>query len=676
MKNVLLPALSILNRLSFPKKFGLILLVFMVPLVGLSFVYISSINQNITTLKNEYAGVDYIKAIRLPLQHIQQHRGMTSAYLNGGKDFYEKIIEKRKTVDAHLAELAKIDEQLGEDFKTENLIDEILSLWDTVKKESLQDISEDAFAKHNNLVDKLLDLKVHVAAYSQITLDPVVDSYYLGMSIVVNLPFLIDTMGKARAFSASIAARGSFTSDSFIKLSIANSNVNTYTRNMVSGLNNSLEHNVALAEKIGDNINQNNQAIEEFRDLLRQEFLEQDKINISSEKTFSIATDAITKSYALFDVIAPELQDLFKLRIAKQTQRKYAIVTMVFLVMVLAIYCFIALYLSIKENIYLVGNAVKDISEGKLYTRLTLDTKDEMQQISVDINSMTDNFSKLVDNIANSTNSLSVAAEQYSALAKTSATNLNNQNRETEQVATAMNEMSATVTEVARSANEAAKAAENADNEASTGKHIVHDTTDSISSLAGEVENVSNVIEKLAAESEDIGGVLDVIKSIAEQTNLLALNAAIEAARAGEQGRGFAVVADEVRTLASRTQDSTKEIEKMIADLQAGASNAVTVMNSGRATAQKGVEHSHNAANALMSITDAVGVINQMNAQIANASDEQRLTAEEMNRNIVNISQLTEETLGTINETTSASEELASMALELKSLITQFKLTA
>ncbi|THB70290.1 MAG: methyl-accepting chemotaxis protein [Gammaproteobacteria bacterium] len=214
------------------------------------------------------------------------------------------------------------------------------------------------------------------------------------------------------------------------------------------------------------------------------------------------------------------------------------------------------------------------------------------------------------------------------------------QKAEVDKVATAMTEMSATVHEVARNATEAAEAAQRADEETSKGKMVVSQAIEAIDLLASEVNDAAQVIHRLEQDSDEIGAVLDVIRGIAEQTNLLALNAAIEAARAGEQGRGFAVVADEVRTLAQRTQQSTQEIQNMIERLQSGAQDAVKAMEQGRSRAQVGVEQAAEAGTSLETIAQAVGTISDMNTQIATAAEEQSVVAEEINLNIVSISDM------------------------------------
>lgn len=248
------------------------------------------------------------------------------------------------------------------------------------------------------------------------------------------------------------------------------------------------------------------------------------------------------------------------------------------------------------------------------------------------------------------------------------------QRAETEQVATAINQMSATVLEVAHNANHAAEAAQNADQEAIAGREVVNETMQAINGLAGEVDRAAEVISKVESDSANIGSVLDVIRGISEQTNLLALNAAIEAARAGEQGRGFAVVADEVRSLASRTQASTQEIQQMIEILQSGARKAVSVMDGGKVQAKNGVEHAQRAQESLSRITSAVSTITDMNTQIAGAAREQTTVADEINQSIVNISQIADQSLDGTRQTNDTSDRLSQLAEQLRGQANRFRI--
>jgi methyl-accepting chemotaxis protein len=320
-------------------------------------------------------------------------------------------------------------------------------------------------------------------------------------------------------------------------------------------------------------------------------------------------------------------------------------------------------------------DAMNEIAEGDgdLTQRLDESGNNEISRLAHAFNSFAEKVRGMVSQVYGSTTQLASAAEEMSLVMEETKRDTLQQQSETSQVVTAMNEMTATVQEVARHATEAASAASKADHASVDGKKVVLSTMNAIEALSSEVHSAANVISQLEKDSENIGTVLDVIKGIAEQTNLLALNAAIEAARAGEQGRGFAVVADEVRTLASRTQQSTQEIQTMIENLQVGAQSAVKVMDESRAKAEDSVTQAAKAGGSLEEITHSVSLINDMNTQIATAAEEQSAVAEEINRNIVNISEIVDRTADGASQTSIASEELASLAAQLQQLVNQFK---
>lgn len=339
---------------------------------------------------------------------------------------------------------------------------------------------------------------------------------------------------------------------------------------------------------------------------------------------------------------------------------------------------FISIFVSriISKPLQQAVDAMVDIAEGDgdLTKRLYESDTNEVGQIGSAFNKFAVKVHSVVGRVNGATQRLASSAEELSAIISESKRSMDIQQNETDQVVTAMNEMTSTVQQVAGHASEAATAANSADSTATDGQNVVNNTISAIENLSREVNESANVISQLETESEQIGSVLDVIRGIAEQTNLLALNAAIEAARAGEQGRGFAVVADEVRNLASKTQQSTAEINNMIERLQSGARNAVLVMNKSREQATDSVDHAGKAGSALTTITAAVTSIRDMNIQIATAAEEQSQVSEEINRNIVNIRDIVASTAEGTNQTSQASEELAQLAGDLQSLVGEFKI--
>jgi len=330
----------------------------------------------------------------------------------------------------------------------------------------------------------------------------------------------------------------------------------------------------------------------------------------------------------------------------------------------------------IERNIMDVVKTLDEIAKGKgdLTQRLTSKSNDEIGKLVHSFNAFIDKLHTIISQVSASTTQLSTASEEMAVISAESKSSSANQYKETEQVASAMNQMTATVHEVARNAEQAATSAYAASSEASNGHGVVEQTISSINQLATDVEKAAEVIQQLEKDSENIGAILDVIRGISEQTNLLALNAAIEAARAGEQGRGFAVVADEVRTLASRTQQSTQEIQEMIENLQLGTVQAVKVMESGRKQAHSSVEHAVHAGESLSTIASSVTTISEMNTQIATAAEQQTAVAEEINRNIINISDLGEHVTSSSEMTASSSEELSRLSIDLQALVGQFKI--
>ena len=329
---------------------------------------------------------------------------------------------------------------------------------------------------------------------------------------------------------------------------------------------------------------------------------------------------------------------------------------------------------SITKPIANALSAAEEIAEGNLTRPITVDGEDEAGRLLLAMSKMQDKLRDTLQRISGSATQLASAAEELNSVTDESARGLTQQNNEIEQAATAVNEMTSAVEEVARNAVSTSEASKNATTSAGDGRDLVQETVSAIERMSADVQSTATLIGDLANESRDIGKVLDVIRGLADQTNLLALNAAIEAARAGEAGRGFAVVADEVRALAHRTQQSTSEIERMIGSIQSGTEHAVDSMRNSTERAESTLNIARGAGLSLDTINSAIVEINERNLVIASAAEEQAQVAREVDRNLVNIRDLSVQSATGANQTSAASNELSRLALDLNNMVGRFSL--
>ena len=330
---------------------------------------------------------------------------------------------------------------------------------------------------------------------------------------------------------------------------------------------------------------------------------------------------------------------------------------------------------SITRPLRHIVTRAKEVARGDLTGNIIQPKgNDELAELTHAMNEMHLSLQDIINAVSNSAHELSSAASQLQSSALQTSQGMESQQSETEQVATAMNEMNATVQEVSRHASQAATSASEADQASAHGHRLVSQNKDGINELALNIGTTSQAINKLGEDTNSVDKIVAVISEIADQTNLLALNAAIEAARAGEQGRGFAVVADEVRTLASRTQKSTIEIRSMLDILKIGAKDAVKAMDEGQGQAQSSVEQAKNASDAITEISRVVTQISEMNSLIATAAEEQRIVTEEMNRNVVNISTESNATLQNSRETSEAAKVISALSSQMQEIVSRFKI--
>ncbi|GAC1031173.1 methyl-accepting chemotaxis protein [Pseudomonas sp. No.21] len=414
-----------------------------------------------------------------------------------------------------------------------------------------------------------------------------------------------------------------------------------------------------LTEVIG-NIDSFNDRLKEYTGHLRQQKVEYQALVGAAE----LIVGAVDQAYG----------QQKEAMLAQQRASSLLILSASALALLIGLAATVLIALLIVRPLQRVIAVARQISAGDLSVEIEVDRSDEVGQLLEAMRGMSANLRDMVGRLQGGVAQISSSAQALSSVTEQTRVGVNGQKLETDQVATAMSQMTATVHEVARNAEAAAASTQSADSKVSSGSEVVRQTLGRINQLAAAMQAATQSIEHLSHETQSIGSVLDVIKSVAEQTNLLALNAAIEAARAGEQGRGFAVVADEVRALAKRTQQSTAEIERLVVTLRDGVRRSVERMQESGTLVEMTVQDANHTELALSGIAEAVSVIHQMNQQIAAAAEQQSAVAEEINRSVTSIRDIADQSALAMEETANSSTQLASLGRDLQAMAGHFRL--
>ncbi|WP_151705570.1 methyl-accepting chemotaxis protein [Nitrincola alkalilacustris] len=691
MKSFLYPAVYLMNQLRYIYKFGLISLLFLLPLSVMSYALISQSYQNIRITEQEREGVELLQQTSRLIQSAERYRDLRAVeHYRDVPDLAMQITRQRSEVAQHLQALISSTSPLvarnqvthNQAVKGQAIQSQILSNLDTVAQHWQRLASEGAsnqgsidaqFNVYHDFVSDLLRLQRSIAQVSGLTKDRSDEVLNLIDLVVRELSPGLELMGRSRSFGV-YALNGDFLESSLSdRLNLIFDGLTDAQHNLQQVMIPAITPVSAGVPELRQLTDRAEASLLNVRDMLDEEVIIAMSLELPWQDYFNSTSAEIDALHQLSMTLLPQVDHLLEQRLAADSQQLYLLLAALAFVLLLITYLYSGFYLSVQSSIDRIWRASHSIAEGDMTVRVKSGTRDEMSALTLEFNRMTERVHNLITEVHATAQQVFEKAGEVESISIESSAAIQGQREETEQVAVAMNQMTLSVEEVSRFGSEALEAAVQADEHTRLGHQQVSTVLTGIHALADEIEKSVEVINRLEADSHHITQVLDVIKSVAEQTNLLALNAAIEAARAGEQGRGFAVVADEVRVLAQRTHQSAEDIDKRVAGLHQGVAESVRAMQSSQQLARNTVEESGKVGAALQSIASSVHTIVEMNEQISSSSGEQSGVASTIDRNILAISGVSEQTARGADQVVAASKEMAAMTEQLKRLLGTFK---
>lgn len=671
--SVFYPAQFLLNRLRYPYKFLLITVLFLIPMVFMGYHSMQQFNNEMAVTQDEKKGLELLLAVHKLAGYVSQSRGISALILNGNSSYQNQSKATKVLVDKGFSELINLHNELEGIFNLADPLSQAETYWKTTFSDLEKLTVDENITLHNTLIDKLDQLSLMILERSKLIVEHELDLSYLIKMALLDLPGVREAIGRSRDMGAEYVA-GNFNTENHAKLTTISSNLVRFKETVEAQLASIYRENNTLEVELLTATQGMEDALKSFDKILNIDLLQEAGGTTKPDQLFQESNAALGLLNLMPDQVIPLLNKRMQKRLDSFAAKRFLVLSISISIILFTAYLFVGFYGAVMNSIRRINVQVANMASGNLTTRVDLKSSDEMTMVADGINRMADQFSHLVSGVIESASNVAHSTTRTSEAITQTLQGVQGQKEELEQVADSVHRMSSKVQAVVENATSASNATVNADNESIRGLDIVGKAVDTIRELERQVDEASSAITKLASDSENIGAVLDVIRGIAEQTNLLALNAAIEAARAGEQGRGFAVVADEVRTLASRTHQSTQEIERMISELQMGARHAVQVMENGHSQTKLGVEHTQHAGNALQAIAQAVALIKELNQQIVSATEEQRAVAVNVDQSINNISQLAIHTTNGVEQTATVSQELKQIANRLQDDVRIFRI--
>ncbi|MCS3466330.1 methyl-accepting chemotaxis protein [Pseudomonas sp. JUb42] len=675
MKSLLSPAIALMNRLSFGMKFSLISVLFFVPMLVTNFYLVREAYRELLVTRTEQQSLVLFGdslSLRRDVETLSHLAAINLVLGQSNKvaELESRISSLESTVLGKLNGLSAV-----------TLVPEQVSVFNAKRDELIADFKtqqtesglQNKNAQLEKLLNKTLTFSKVIASQAGLSQDPTSDIRQLTELLTSVTPLVTQALGEGRAMGSYSLGQGQLNSATSNHFDDLLQRLEKLQADYALKLQDALAAGPEVHKSLDGLASASLATLKQGSELFEEQIMVAETLDAPWQGFYDKTTGLMAQTYQLSDATLAFLDRQLQQRLGENRQQMILLISALAAVFLLIFYLYGGFYVSTRTTLRRLGLIMDKVAAGDMTATFVAHSRDELGELGRVFNGTVAKIHDLIEKVGQTVIEVERQSAQVESVSSLSNQAVAGQRSQIEQVATAMNQMSATAHEVARSAAAAVHSAQSVNQETVNGRGLVQSQQGSIARLAGEIDQSVQVINQLATDSAAISRVLDVIKSVAEQTNLLALNAAIEAARAGEQGRGFAVVADEVRTLAQRTQQSTEEIAAMILRLQSGVGAAVKAMGVSHEMATGTVGQSEQVQQALENILGAVGLIVDQNQQIAAAVEQQTAVAHDIDQNIVEINLAGERTADGASQTEHASRQLSAQVVELQQLISAFR---
>lgn len=673
MNGLLAPAIALMNKLSYAKKFGVISVTFFVPLILLSYAIANQTYEQIQKAEQARDALVVISDVLGLDKEVATYRDLAAV-----DTFYQRpeLNEQVNKLEKKLFQAFDAIKQKYPQTLISQTIEEKQTSWaEKLKRsgENKQPTINDQFKNNNQVVLDILHLANKVAQDSGVLQDTNEEVQLLLKLVMVDYPKYLSALGFAHTMGVYSIMEQYIMTGTYDTLNETYDLLDAQQKDMQQSHTSLLDGHPELASIFSDIFKETETNIENVKFKLDEDIISALNVEIKWNEYSEFYLSHLLPFYTVQTLSMDKIDNILDERINELSKKLVVVVVAIVLVMLLIVYLYAAFFWSVRSTVGQFHSAARTISRGDMRVRVAVESKDEMGELTGEFNIMVDKIHSLLQAVHKTATDVGESMKIVGGNAEQSNKAANEQLHQTEQVASAITEMAATAEEVNRQSADAANFAANATNQAGTANEIVAETLSQINVLAEEIVLSTKVINQLSENSSSIANMLSVIKGITEQTNLLALNAAIEAARAGEHGRGFAVVADEVRTLAGRTQASAQEIEEIMMTIHTGINGAVDAMGKSHDMAQNTVESSSRVRTALDEIVSMIKSVADINSQISVSADEQTQVAKTIDENVVKINDLGRATVEDSEHTVKAIKEVIELTNSLQDKLEKFQ---